>query len=196
MPDSDEELYASLWGESPPQAAAADDHAAGVDDRNDGPQEAEYEGEVEWEEDVSPPEPASNPAAPAPLITSVFEGWPQPEPPPVTPNSVLLQHQTLEALRRLEARVGALQHQLEPLTGSKLIESLAAMRALSGTLTRAVAELDGTIDYSRRMVQELADIQAEARRGLAVIHERLRELEIPRPRIVPKGSLRGKGEAS
>ena len=104
---------------------------------------------------------------------------------PLTGNSPLLQHQMAETLTRLEARVGNLQNQVEPLTGSKLLESLAAMRALSGTLSRAVAELDGTIDYSRRMVKELGDIQAEARRNLEAIHERMRELSLSRPTSLP-----------
>ena len=160
--ESSDQLYEQVWGEAP--------HAP-APDPSDG--------------QVEPPAPtvaeshiaaSEEPAAGNGSTGSTVPASAAPEPRGTT----MLQHQMAETLRRLEARVGDLQQQVQPFTKTTVRESIQAAQGVSADLSKATLELKGMIEYAHRIVQELADIQAEARRGMAVINERIKELERPR----------------
>lgn len=154
----DDDLYSSLWGEPPPQDAGGPP-AAGSDRKT-------------AEASAPPPGPHSDPGEAAPSGEPASDLRQV-----VSPRTAMVQHQMAETLKRLEARVGALQNRIEPLTAEQLQEAVAELAELSTTLRRAVTDLEGMLDYSRAIVQELADIQAQAHRGLTVIHEQINVLD-------------------
>jgi hypothetical protein len=95
-------------------------------------------------------------------------------------NAVLVQQQMAETLRRLEARVGHLQQQVQPYTEDNFRETVAAVNDISERIIRTTAELRTLIEFSQRLVKDLSGVQAQSLRGLEAIEERLRELERPR----------------
>lgn len=72
------------------------------------------------------------------------------------------------------------QQQVQPFTKTTVRESIQAAQGGIRRASQGDVELKGMIEYAHRIIQELADIQAQAHRGVAVIDGRLKELERPR----------------
>jgi hypothetical protein len=147
--EDNQDLYERVWGEPPPASGPVGEPAAPI---------MPVSSPVENEAGVML-EPAVL-DAPAPAVHQ-----PVPEPPEGR-RSILVQQQMAETLRRLEARVAELQQQVQPFAATNFSESIQAVQELAQRLTKAANELEGLIEYGERMVQELADLQAEARRRL------------------------------
>lgn len=149
MAETNQDLYERVWGEPPPASGPVGEPAAPI---------------------MPVPAPSDNGAGvmlePAVLdAPAVAARQPVPEPPEGR-RSVLVQQQMAETLRRLEARVAELQQQVQPYAATNLRKSIQAVEEVAQRLTKAANELEGLIEYGERMVQELADLQAEARRRM------------------------------
>jgi hypothetical protein len=146
--DDNQDLYERVWGEPPPTSGTGEFAVASPP--------LSFPSENGSAVALEPTLPEA-PAAPMRQLTAE---------PPAGQRSVLVQLQMTETLGRLEAKIAQLQQQVQPFSAANFRESIEAVQGLAKRLTGVAAELEGLIGYGERMVQELADLQAEARRRM------------------------------
>lgn len=172
MVQSSDELYSSIWGEVAPQDLRPDPA-----DGRSGPAQDEVaavsEPEVQWA--LGNGRPTRIAAVPPPPVSR--------PPQAQSKNALELQLQIAESLRLLESRVSDMQRQITAFGRAGLIESLDAVKDASLQVSTAAGDLNRLMEHSQQIVQELGEIQAEARRGLAVLYERQKALDRPRRSI-------------
>lgn len=127
--ESSDELYEKVWGEEAPHPPAADPSA----DRIESPAPMVGEIVIAASRDAASQNGSLGATAP-------------PSTPPEPRSTTTLQHQMAETLRRLEARVGDLQQQVQPFTKTTVRESIQA----AGGIRRA-SQGDGRVEGDDRV---------------------------------------------
>lgn len=156
-----DDLYVQLWDEPPPVRLEQRDRSESEAEYAPEEPEAEAEDEPQAERPVRRRRIAEEPAADI-----------------ETKASEVIQRMTVDTLRRIENRLADLDRR-EAYGGGDLRASIEAVELLTARLRRTATELTGFLDHTRKISHELAQIQLESRKNLALIAQKLRELEKP-----------------